>query len=125
MQCIAPPQKLFGAGLGSLRESIVQIVHGARFQDHPEVQKERRKAMFLSSTEVSIERDHALMHAHIKTAPYHSEAYASIQVRKHEILPFVERSAEHLQSFCDRLSQARTPNAVAVATGLFGPPQHR
>ena len=74
-------QRLVGTAPGSLRAQFLAVIHGATSAANPELNKERTKAMLASSSEVSIERNHALMHQYIKSAPHHADSFASIKVR--------------------------------------------
>eukprot|EP00974_Lingulodinium_polyedra_P096857 9386606-Lingulodinium_polyedra.AAC.1 len=48
----------------------------------------------MPTVEISIERKHALLHRSIRLAPHHSGVFASIQLRKREILDAVESSQD-------------------------------
>ena len=113
-------QRLFGPG--DLRDSSIAVVNGHAFTDHPRLLRERRKAYFASSSEVTIERDHAAMHRHILNSPKHSKAYASCQLRKPELIAHVESSKDNLLEYCDCLNRVRTPKSMAEVLGLLGHP---
>ena len=77
---------LFSRIAPSLRNDVLAVIHGADFQDYPDVAIFRAKARLASNVEIGIERNHAMLHRGILPAPNHSEAYAALTIRTGELL---------------------------------------
>ena len=78
---------------GTLRPMIEALVLGHQgFDDLPELQHERAKTQFAPIIEISIE--HAQLHRSIRLAPRHSGAFASIMLRKGEVISAMEADAD-------------------------------
>ena len=103
-----------------LRASVLAVIHGSEWAEHPELLRERRKAFFASSSEVAVERDHAVVHQYILGAHNHTEAYVSCMLRKHEFVDFVETSSQNLDSYVGCLSKLRSWKSIASFLGLLG-----
>ena len=103
-----------------LRASVLAVIHGSEWAEHPELLRERRKAFFASSSEVAVERDHAVVHQYILGAHNHTEAYVSCMLRKHEFVDFVETSSQNLDSYVGCLSKLRSSKSIASFLGLLG-----
>ncbi|CAE7347030.1 unnamed protein product [Symbiodinium sp. KB8] len=76
---------------GPLRQLILQFVHGAAPETLGPLAAFRAKARLASNLEVAIERCHAQLHRALRLAPRHSEAYASVNLRKSEIIQDMDR----------------------------------
>ena len=84
----------------------------------------RAQSVFVPILEQSIERRHAILHQHLKTAPHHSAAFVSLCERKEEILALLSTETAGsagiapLQRLADLCSLTRTAPLVAQALGL-------
>ena len=112
-------ERLFGVGPDSMRASVIAVVHGDWFSQHPALLQQRRKMRFVSNSEISVERDHAMLHQHLLTASNHTEAYASVQMRKSEIVKHMESSEEHVAQLANHLADVRSAKAVASHLSLL------
>ena len=90
---------LFSRIAPSLRNDVLAIIHGADFQDFPDVAIFRAKARLASNIEIGIERNHAMLHRGILAAPNRSEAYAALGLRKREITESAQTNVNKLQDF--------------------------
>ena len=115
-------ERLFGHGAASLRAAVFDVITGAPFEDHPELLLLRAKARFASNIEIGIERDHAQLHRHILLASHHTEAYASLAMRKGEILDSFDENPERARTFAGILSDVRSPGTCLSALGLAAHP---
>ena len=114
--------KLCGDGPDSLRADVIRTIHGDAFELHPQLMQERRKARFVSSSEISVERDHALLHQNLLSKHNHSEAFPSIHMRKPEVLQHVESGRDELLAYANDLGQVGSAKKVACIFGLDGHP---
>lgn len=82
----------------------------------PDLDVFRAQCMFVPILEQSIERRHAVLHQHIKSAPHHSAPFVSVSERKHEILNYVQdKSIDTMAEICESV---RAPALVAESLGL-------
>ena len=73
-----------------LREPLLEFLHGSSVDEFPELLLLRQQARFASNIEVGIERRHAQLHRHIRLATHHSPAYASVGMRKDEVIQLLD-----------------------------------
>ena len=73
----------------NFRAEVLSFVRGEPSAAWPRLQYMRAQSAFVPVLEQSIERRHALLHQHIKSAPHHSAAFVSLCERKEEILALI------------------------------------
>ena len=73
-----------------LRVPLLDFLQGQNIEEFPELLLMRQQARFASNIEVGIERRHAQLHRHIRLATNHSAAFASVGMRKDEIIQLLE-----------------------------------
>ena len=95
------------------RDTLLQFLRGTPIQELPELHMLRCQARFASNLEIGIERRHAQMHHCLQTARHHSEAYASISMRKREILQEMESSDAFPTVLATLLDRCGSERAVA------------
>ena len=78
-------ERMFGHG-STVRRQVIQFLRGDDIEGLPELLEIRRQAMFVSNLEQSIERRHAELHKAIRLSTHHSEAYASLGLRRDEVI---------------------------------------
>ena len=115
-------QAMFVEHPDSLLPSVLAVIHGDRFDAHPQLQQQRRKAMFVSNSEIGVERDHAQLHQNILAAHNHSEAYASIHMRKYELVEALENDKEVLESYNRQLMHASSADKILLSLDLMQHP---
>ncbi|OLP98609.1 hypothetical protein AK812_SmicGene18941 [Symbiodinium microadriaticum] len=99
-----------------LRTEVQAFLRDEHKSCWPRLQKLRAKAAFTSVLEQSIERRHAILHQHLKSAPCHSAAFVSLCERKQEILDRVtDGKGAALAEICET---TRTAPLVADMLGL-------
>lgn len=105
---------------GALRAICEGIVERALpFDDWGELAHHRARAQFAPTLEISIERKHAQLHHHIRLAPRHGGSFASVFLRKAEVMRGLERQQETSQKDLAALLQACcSPSAVVAQLGL-------
>ena len=100
---------------------VLQFLHGADTSADllPILHELRIKTECSSNVETQIERDHAELHQFVQMAHHVSEAYASIAMRRHEIVRWLERSPESAFRFSHVMSGVRDPRACVTKLGLL------
>ena len=97
---------------------VVQQVH---ITECPGLRRFRLRALFLPTTEISIERKHAELHRWILAAPHHSPAFASLGVRRKEVTAIVDHPPE-LESLCEASINMRAPEDCLQVLGIVHHP---
>ncbi len=110
--------------LAPLREVALAIVHRTHtWAEVPALAAYRNAAQFIPVMEISIERQHAMLHGRIRAAPHHPIAFASIQgLRKEELLSAIEDTPAEGERLVEMLKTTRTPTACLEVVDLLGHP---
>ena len=114
--------KVYGNQPGSMLHSVLAVIHGDNFAAHPDLLEVRHKAMLASSSEIGIERDHAQMHRNLLLASNHSEAYASLSMRKGEIVDHMETGTCAARQLANILDSVSTPQKALAELDLLAHP---
>lgn len=101
---------------GPLRDSVMVFLHGGDLS--PALLDFRRKAQLSSNLEVAVERRHAQLHQHLRAAPHHSEAFASIGLRRHEILEDMRNNPAVANRMAVLIDRAGHPKCALEQLGL-------
>ena len=102
--------------------SVLRIIHGDLFSQHPTIFRVRCKAMFASSSEIGIERRHAQLHRGILLSSNHSEGYASLTMRKGEILEHFNKKPFAARELAYKLVGLSNTRKILESLNLEGHP---
>ncbi|CAE7869098.1 unnamed protein product [Symbiodinium microadriaticum] len=110
---------------GPLRQLILQFVHGAAPETLGPLAAFRAKARLASNLEVAIERCHAQLHRALRLAPRHSEAYASVNLRKSEIIQDMDRLEGFAHEMSSLVDKCGSCSSAVLALALENHPDAR
>jgi hypothetical protein len=107
-----------------LRDMCELLIAGdTTFDECDDLAKHRARAQFLPTLEVSIERKHAQLHHGIRLSPRHGGAFASMMLRKGELIRGLDENAEELHTELAALLRAySSPRSCIIALGLQSHP---
>ena len=95
---------------GTYYQDVLDVVNG-RVQPcnaSPSLRRYRYIAQLLGIDESMIERAHAEVHQHIKTAPHHNEIFVSSHLRRHGVLQYM-KDPDQAMHFLDTLRSSCSP----------------
>ena len=103
----------------------IDFIQGGDFALVPRLRVVRNKGKFASNVETAIERDHAFLHRQIILAPHHSEAFASLGIRRPNLVSAVDESRAAAIRFSELLDSNRSAASCIEALGLAAHPSLR
>jgi hypothetical protein len=105
------------------RAQVLAVVQGFNaFEEFPDLHSVRVSARMTSTMEVSVERIHKDLHQNIKLAPNHSTAYASLSLRKREILSAMEADPNVAFALAGIVGSTRSAAEIISTLGLKAHP---
>ena len=102
-------------------EALRFVVEHIHITECPGLRRFRLRALFLPTTEISIERKHAELHRWILSAPHHSPAFASLGVRRKEVTATVDDPLA-FESLCEASINMHAPEDCLQVIGIVHHP---
>ena len=99
-----------------------KITHGTPPEHLPMVEDFRDKSRHATNVETQIERGHAQLHRWVASAPHHSECFASVSMRREDVITGVESSDASAWAFAEELDTVRSPAKCIEKLGLSAHP---